>query len=230
MTILTAAQRAIARLVGRRPPAVVSSTNEMEVEITALAQEAAVEIMKSHDWQNLTTLYTITGTGDESYPLPDDYDRMVQAMGVSSPSWPEWWFTQAASLDEWQQIKTRGFNLEPGWWMILGNRFHTLPTLSSGKQAMFYYISKDVFLGENGTPKAAITQDGDSFRLDERLLTLSLIWRWKQEKGLDYAEDLRTYETALSQEQTREKGSRVIRLNGGASFPGAVHAFPWELG
>ena len=230
MTILTAAQSAMARLVGRRPAAVVSSTNEMEVEITSVAYEAAVDIAKSHDWQELTTLHTVTGTGDESYPMPADYDRMVQGMGVSSPSWPDWWYSQARSLDEWETIKVRDFSLEPGWWMLLGGRFHVLPALSVGNTARFYYISNDLFLAENGTPKSTITQDSDSFRLNERLLTLAIIWRWKQMKGFDYAEDMRSYEIALDQEQARDKGSRIRRENGSSRFHGAVPAWPWSLG
>lgn len=231
MSILTASQSAIARLVGRRPAAVVSSQEEMEVEITALAQEAAIDIAKANEWQALTQLATITGTGDESYALPADYSRMVQAMGVSSPSWPDWWFTQATSLDQWQEIKTRNFNLEPGWWMILGGQFQTLPVLSDGNVANFYYITKDVFTDANGNPKAEITRDDDQFRLDERLLTLALIWRWKQMKQMDYAEDMRSYEIALSQEMANDKGSRVIRNNSVPhKFKGAVPAWPWSLG
>lgn len=230
MTILTAAQGAMARLVGRRPAAVVSSTNEMEVEITSLAQEAAVEIAKSHDWQALTEQHTVNGTGDDSYPIPPDYDRMNMAVGVSSPSWPNWWFSHARSLDEWEQIKIRGINLEPGWWIILGGRFQTLPVIPAGGEARFFYLTKNIFTSDNQTPKDAITADTDSFRLDERLLTLAIIWRWLSLKRMDYSEELRTYEYALSQEQARDGGSRVMRSNGSVRFPGAVNSWPWELG
>lgn len=230
MTILTASQSAIARLVGRRPAAVVSSTDEICVEITALAQEAATDIMKGHDWQALTRRHTTTAGDGEGYPLPADYDRMVLAMGLSSPSWPDWWFQPVSSLDEWELLKIRGFNLSPGWWMILGGRLHTLPALNLGEQANFYYISNRIFMSANGNPRATVTQDDDRFALDERLLTLALIWRWKQMKQMDYAEDMRSYEIALSQSQARDKGSQAIRHNGRVKFPGAVPAWPWELG
>lgn len=230
MSILTAAQSAIARLEGRRPAAVVSSLDEMDVEITALAQEAAVDIMKAHDWQALTTLNTITGTGDAEYPLPPDYDRMVQAMGVSSPSWPDQWFSAASSLNDWSSITSRDFSMTPGWWIILGGQFRTHPALEAGSEARFYYISRNIFISDGGTPKSVIERDDDSFRLNERLLTLALIWRWKAMKAMDYTEDMRNYEIALSQEMARDKGSHVIRNNGRARFHGAVPAWPWELG
>ena len=39
------------------------------------------------------------------------------------------------------------------------------------------------------------TSDTDTTELNEELLTLSLIWRWNRAKGLDYAEDMRNFET-----------------------------------
>src|SRR5690606_10974461 len=139
MTILTAAQSAIARLVGRRPAAVVSSQDEMDVEITALAQEAAVDIMKAHDWQTLTKRYTVTANGDDGYSLPSDYDRMVLAMGLSSPTWPDRWFQPVTSLNEWEALRQRSVTLTPGWWMILGGRLQLQPSLGMGQEATFYY-------------------------------------------------------------------------------------------
>lgn len=230
MTVLSAAQSAIARLLGRRPAAVVSSNEEINVEITALAQEAAVDIAKAHPWQALTRLATIIGTGSEDYPLPTDYDRMVQGMSVSSPSWPEWFFRDAGGLDQWTVIKSRGFDLTPGWWIILGNRFHVYPILNAGNDANFYYITKDIFTATNGAPKPEITADTDTFVLNERLLTLSLIWRWKAMKQMSYGEDLRLYEDALSQEMARDKGSKVIRDNASLNRGNFHIGWPWELG
>ena len=47
--------------------------------------------------------------------------------------------------------------------------------------------------------------------LPERLLTLSLVWRYKELTGLEYGEDQQNYEIALAQEQTRDRGSYVLR-------------------
>src|SRR5690606_35120599 len=134
-------------------------------------------------------LYTITGTGETQYALPSDYDRMVVGMGVTSPSWPDWRFQQARSLDEWALIETRDFNLEPGWWMLLGGMFQTLPVLGEGDEARFYYVSRNIFTDEDGNAKDFIDQDSDSFFLGDRLLTLGIVWRWNQLKKMDYAED-----------------------------------------
>jgi len=230
MTVLTAAQDAMAVLVGRRPAAVVSSQNEMEVEITNIAQEAAVEIMKSHDWQNLTEFYTLTGTGEETYPLPADYDRMVQASEVYDPNSWAWGYEHINDYGVWLTQISRGFYAAPGAWMIRKNLFHFAPGPSIGQEAVFPYISKNIFTDANGSPKARITNDTDSFILDERLLKLSIIWRWLALKKMDFTEELRTYENALSQEQVRDGGARVIRRNSRRVPSGVRPGWPWPLG
>lgn len=230
MTILAATQRAAFYLNGSRPSAVLSSQEPFETELSFIAQEAATDIAKANDWQALIRLQEVVGTGAEAYPLPADYDRMVKGTGVSSPSWPDWWFSQAHSLDQWELIKIRDFSLEPGWWMIQNGQFWTLPALSTGSKANFYYVSNNIFTADGGAPKAEITRDDDSFVLDERLLTLGIIWRHKAMKQMDYAEDMRNYEIALSQAMDRDKGSTSIRRGQSARFKGAVRAWPWELG
>ncbi len=71
MTVLTVAQAASSYLVGRRPTALYSSTDPMDVEMAALANEAAVDIAKGADWQRLTKLNTVNGDGvTEAFPLP----------------------------------------------------------------------------------------------------------------------------------------------------------------
>lgn len=231
MTVLSAAQSAMARLVGRRPAAVVSSQNEMEVEITALAQEAAVDIMKGNDWQALTEFHTVTPDGTSSaYPFPTDYDRMIQASEIYDPETWCWGYRHILDYGEWLTHQAQGFVQSPGAWLIRGNQFHFSPTPPVGQTAVFPYISRNIFTSDNGTAKTEIENDTDSFVLDERLLTLSLVWRWKQMKGFDYAEDMRSYEMALSQAMTRDRGSRVIRRNSRHVPPNVRLGWPHELG
>ena len=52
--------------------------------------------------------------------------------------------------------------------------------------------------------------DADTFRLDERLFKLGMIWQWKANKGATYAEDLANYEDALSGSPGNDKPSPII--------------------
>lgn len=215
MTVLTASQDAIARLVGRRPSAVFASQEEICVEIASLSNEAATDIMKSYDWRKLTQTHEITGNGSATvFPLPDGYDRMVAASDVQNPANYFWGYQPVPTVNDWNWLKANEWNTFPGAWIILGDGFNFYPAPSSGQKATFPFISENYAVSLDGDPKPAFTRDDDSFVLRERLLTLALIWRWKALKLMDYQEDMRNYEVALSQEQTRDPGARVIRKGG----------------
>jgi hypothetical protein len=231
MTILSAAQSAAFYLNGSRPSAVVSNQNTFETELAFLAQEAATDIAKAADWQELTEFYELEADGIASaYPFPADYDRMVQASDIYDPDTWCWGYQHFTDYGQWINYTSRGYNLAHGAWIIRKNQFFFSPMPEAGKRAIFPYISKNIFLTFDGVGKPEITRDDDSFVLDERLLKLAIIWRWKASKQMDYQEDLRNYEMALSQEMARDKGSQVIRDNGMGQFPNAVKAWPWELG
>lgn len=232
MTALSAAQSAMVRLIGRKPSTLFSSTEKTMVQMADLITEVGVDIMKSHDWSALTKVNTITGNGtDGSFPLPADYDRMCIAQGVSDGASWFWGYTQSPDMDTWISIQN-GYNLgiSPGWWMILGGKFQFQPVPGASSVAQFPYISKNFAAADGGVTKPAFTTDSDTFLIDERLLTLGLIWRWRAQMRMEYSEDMQTYEIALSQAQARDRGASVIRSNG-RYRPGNIHVgWPWPLG
>lgn len=232
MTALSACQQAIARLVARKPNSVFASDEEICVEIASLANEAATDIAKANDWQALTTLKIITGDGATiNWPLPDDYDRMVNGTDIHSGTWTYMRYASSPTLDVWQDLNALLPAIPPGYWTILQDQIGFIPTISSGQDARYYYISNDWARAAAGTPKGLFDRDDDTFVLDDRLLTLALIWRWKSMKGMDYQEDIRNYDIALSQAMARDRGSRTIR-KGGSELSGLnTHlAWPWSLG
>jgi hypothetical protein len=134
-------------------------------------------------------------------------------------------------LDNWQDLNALLPAIPPGYWIILENQMNFLPTVSVGNDARYYYVSNQWARSASGSPKALFDRDDDTFVLDDRLLTLALIWRWKSMKGLDYAEDIKNSDIALSQAMSRDKGSRTIRKGGWNS--GVLNtrtAWPWPLG
>ncbi len=232
MSVLSACQDAIARLVARRPPAVFASDEEICVEIASLANEAATDIMKANDWQALTNLKIITGDGvTDAWPMPDDYDRMVNGQDVHSGTWTYMRYVNAGTLDNWLDLKSLLPAIPPGYWIILQNEMNFLPVVSVGNDARYYYVSNQFARSAAGAPKGQFDRDDDTFVLDDRLLTLALIWRWKSMKGMDYQEDIRNSDIALSQAMARDKGSRTVRKGGaGGSALITNVAWPWSLG
>lgn len=233
MTFLQVVQKVALRVIGAQPSSAFAPANDRQTvrEIVDLANDMAQDIAASQDWQALTKIATITGDGIETqFDLPSDFDRMLLASELVDPANWFWGYGQIATVNEWLRLKSLGYEwITPGAWIIIGNQFNFLPAPGSGQEAEYPYITKNIVNGVSG-PKESFTADSDEFVLDERLLTLGTVWRWKEEKGLEYAEDMQTYETALSQRQAKDPGGRVIR--NAPRLPRGLfsRAYPWELG
>jgi len=96
----------------------------------------------------------------------------------------------------------RGFY--PTYWLAAGGYSTTVTT------ATFNYIDKNCVTLAGGGFGDAFMSDGDSFRLDERLLKLGMIWQWKALKGSPYAEDMATFMDALTRATGADKPSPIL--------------------
>lgn len=231
MTVLSACDTASKRLrSGTGLSAVYSTQDPFAIELGSLANEVAQDVMKRHDWRKLFTLYTQAGDGvTTAFDLPDDYDRIPMDLGIflNSTTRP---MSSIGDFDTWLTNRLNNWNPSYGEWIIFGGQINFAPALGASDSAKFYYISNLVVRPATGPDKAEFDADDDSFRLNERLLTLGLIWRWRQMKGYDYAEDMQNFEIALSQEILRDKGPRQI-VSGPARVPANVTiAYPNALG
>lgn len=226
MTVLSACQSAALRLLGQKPTTIFSSSDTFAMELAELATETAIAIAKAHDWQKLTKLATLQGDGAATaFDLPDDYDRMVKGGNVHSHLYTTGMFRGVKDLDEWVFLGDQIATGAPGYWIILGGQMQFLPALPSNETARFYYISNQIVSGG----KTGFTADSETFLLPERVLTLGLIWRWRSQKRMEYAEDMQNYELALSDEIARDKGARILVVgqqrmpaNVGTAYPGVL--------
>jgi len=228
MTVLTAIQSAILRLSLAPETAIFASTERIAIEMVDLVNEVATDIAKSQDWRNLTAIGSLTG-GGETHALPVDFDRMVLASDIDNASSWFWGYQPFNSVNDWMRFKSGGYAaVSPGGWIILGGEFQFYPAISGAAQ--FPYIRKTWAKDTLGAVKGAFTDDSDTFVLDERLLTLGLIWRYQAQKGDPYSESLATYETALAQAQSRDKGARVLRTPTRSGFYGRLAYSGYPIG
>lgn len=227
--ILDAMKSAILRLTGTEVGEVFASSDQICVEISDLVNDVATDIARSHDWQALTKVAEVVGTSATEYELPSDYDRMPVGSDIDDKTNWFWGYFPFDNVNEWLRYKTGQYSIiTPGGWIILGNKLNFYPAPNG--TAQYPYISNRWALDEEGGAKGEFTSDSDIFLLDERLLTLGLIWRWQAQKDMAYAESMETFEIALSRAQARDKGSRVIRSSRTAPNLNARLAYPWSLG
>ncbi|MCY1741158.1 hypothetical protein [Ensifer sp. SL37] len=232
MTFLSAAQSAAIRLISRRPTTFFSSSDEFELEITDLANDVVDDMVKYADWRRLTLLQSMPGDGVTfGFDLPSDYDRMPIDADVNRANWYTWGYVDAPNLNFWRDLVNGLASPNPGYWIMLDNQMQFRPAVAAGETAEFYYISKNAVLDKDGTTtKAQFQNDEDTFLLNERVLTLGLIWKWKALKGLEYSEDLANYETLIAQVSGKDRGSKILTPASRRWDIDSVWAYPRSLG
>lgn len=215
MTVLEVAKAASLRLGLNVPTMLFSSTDREMLEMQEVVNESARVIAEAYPWQILQKIATFTGTGSQvDFILPSDYDRMLPTSSLWSSRWA-WNAEHVASPDDWLSLEVGPSGYVTGRWIIFGGQLHLKPAMPSGQTTKFFYVSKQIVTGASGNPdldapKASFTLDSDLFNLDERLLKLAVIWRWKAGKGLPYAEDMENYEEQLDKATDKDKGSKPV--------------------
>jgi hypothetical protein len=212
VSVLTACQSAALRLIGRKPTTFFGSSGTFENELCDLVNEVARDAFEYRDWQVMVRTHTITGDGSaDAFDLPTDYDRMMVNSEVQDG--PAWLFgyTHVMDMNQFLFLRDRGFVVPPGVWIIFADQMNFAPAPPNGQTAMFPYISRNWARPASGSDKAAFDTDTDMFLLPESLLTLGLVWRWRQNKKLDFTDDDTAYANALSFHGAKDGGSSVIR-------------------
>jgi len=213
--------------------------NRTMQEMLALANEMAQRIAyDTREFRQMKTQMTFTGDGvTTAYNLPANYLRMLLTGNV-------WRSTSALQpmqfipeIDRWNQ--RRILNLSDAWgeWTLLGNQilFDAPMAAAVGSTpavtARFPYLDRNCVVLNAGGMGATFVNDADSFRLDERLLKLGMIWQWKANKGSPYAEDMGTYSDALQMALGADKPAPIIidRVPSSATIPTSI-AMVWPPG
>ncbi len=91
-------------------------------------------------------------------------------------------------------------------------QFLIVPTPAAGQTIAYEYVSKNWVLSATSVPKASFTADDDTSYLDEELIGLGARWRFLRAKGLDYAEEMATYELQVEQSVARDGGSTALTI------------------
>lgn len=220
MSLLTIVQNACDRLSLNRPSVVVTSTDLLIRQLFGLANEEGVALAKRGDWQALTTEWTFVtvATAEQTNTpippdmrkfIPDSFFNRTQNRPLIGPLTPQQWqLYQARPAAAYMYLS---FRERQGDFLIGGP---TVPP--AGDTIAYEYISKFWAMSSAGQGKAAFTSDDDTSYLDEELITLGIKWRFKQAKGLDYGEDMATYERAVASALGEDGGSTALNIGGPA--------------
>lgn len=202
------------------PSVVMTSTDAMVLEWLAIANTSGRALVIAYPWQELTSECTFTstaaynqGTIQNTIVTAGDFDRMIDntlwnRSGIMKATGPineaEWQqdmaFTAAAPYPKYKINKAQ---------LFIGP---SIPT--AGDTWAFSYISQNFCQSAAGVGQSSWQADADTGILSENLMKLDIIWRWKQSKSLEYADDLASFEDEFANVTGQTTGGRSLYLGG----------------
>lgn len=223
MSVLSIIANACDRLSLTRPTVVVTSTDQLTRQLFGLLKEGAEALSQfggqdgDTGWQALTqewTFVTVAQIEQTNTPIPEDFRRFIPDSAfnrttnrqVSGPLTPQ----------QYQRALVLPYIVAP--YLVFRERqsdYLILPDPPpAGETIAYEYVSSYWAKNSAGVPKATFTSDDDGTYLDEELLTLDLKWRFKAAKGLDYAEDMATFERAKLAKYGSDGGAQSLSFGG----------------
>jgi hypothetical protein len=195
------------------------NSNRTMFEVLACANEMAQRIAyDTRDWTALRRQHVLAGAtvtdpaGDypqDVFPLPPDYKRMLLTANLWRTGMTHTPMKFIDDHDEWLRRSLTSEEDSRGEWTLFGNDVHMAPGMGPGTGATFMYLSKNCISLAGGGVSDRFQNDGDTFRLDERLLKLGMTYDWKMKKGSPYAEDMGTYSDAIANAMGRDKPAPI---------------------
>lgn len=201
------------------PGGIYGATGPTARNLLQLLNEEGQSLSSRHPWQSLTkekTFTTVAAAAQTSsiatdflYMIPESMfnrDTMRRINGPISPA-------------EWQEVQATVTTFVNPVFRIQEDTIKIYPTPTADQTVAYEYVSKNWV--NAATDASEITADSNTFFLDERLLILGLVWRFKAAHGMDAAADRQAYEVRVRDAIIRD-GSRQ-RLS---SDPGVYDRVP----
>jgi hypothetical protein len=205
-----------------QPNTATGSTDSQVQQIVGLLNEEGQELADRYDWESLVREKTFVSAASEgqgkivghilseadgfSKILNDTINNRTTQFPVTGPLTPR----------VWQAYKSSGIVGSPySQYRIRGGTLMLHPAPPAEQLLAFEWKTENWVSNENEDAfRNRFIADSDFPLLNSRLLLLGLRWRWKKEKGLEYAEDFNSYESAVLDAMTRDKTATTLSLDG----------------
>jgi hypothetical protein len=205
-------QRVCKRIGITVPNAAYTSSDLQVQQLVELANEEGQEQASRYQWQALQREATFTTVATE---LQTSLAAITTGFGwiVNDTIWnrdlrlpvygPD-------SLQDWQQQKAIQIAGPFNRYRIIANNIRFYPVPAAGQDCYFEYITNQ-WTASGGTEYQS---DTDTALLDDTTMLLGTIWRWKQAKGMTYAEDFAKYERRIAELLQRDAVKPTLSMTG----------------
>lgn len=233
MSLLTCVQDAMVLCGLTQPSQAISNTDNTVLQFVAFAQKEADETWSEFNWRQSRIAAQLNGDGSTTlFSLPSDFERILAGPSLWSqqyPSIPLQWVSDTELL----ALKALPVTPVRPVCRLIGGTLEIWPAIAAGEViSLEYYSTNPICTSDGLTRKPRWTFDSDFVLFPEPVMTRGIIWRWKQSKGLDYAEDFRTWELERQKKAAHDGGARVVQMarafniTPSSVWPGIVTVIP----
>lgn len=220
MSLLSISQNALNEIGGWEVPSTIFGNSNLTAKSCLnLVQRAGKSLERRHRWVELIAEHTFaTVNGTDAYALPSDFRAFANTsqwdrtnfnpmLGPVTPS--EWQFLKSSVAGDTGTI-TRWFRVKGS----TATQFYIHPTPTDASTIAFDYFTKNwITKNSDSSAIAAFTDDADTAKIDEDLLTLDLKWRFLQAKGMPFDAELIEWQAMRDVLLAANGGSRRLSLD-----------------
>jgi hypothetical protein len=225
MSLLGICQDAARDLHVAIPSAVVASSDPQALLLLRLANDEGRSLAGRHHWQNLQSEHSFltVAAAAQVNAIPADFDRIIPDTMFNRTSRRQVYGPIDAT--EWQRQQASLITAVNPAFRIRGNAILIAPLPRPGDTIAYEYISRHWCESNAGSPHAEWLADTDRGRLDEALMTLGVIWRFRRDKGFAFDDEKDAYERrvadAIMNDGTRRRIGTTQVGYGGVPRPAA---------
>jgi len=190
----------LATSISRRLPlsktvsSVVGSSDPLVQQLLEIMQELGDDLMEGHEWSRLINTWSFDVDSDpHTATFPDGYHRYLNEADFWRSGSDVTPMTGPVKSSDWHYIEqTPG--TYPGYWRPYSTGVQVTGVPTDESCDIEYIANTWVLDADDVTVKPEFTADSDTIIFDNNMFKVGVRWMWKQSKGLDYAEDMATFE------------------------------------
>ena len=215
MTCLSTLQTVCNRVGLNSPTYVIGNTDPQIIQLLALLNEEGETLAQRTAWQALVNEASFTTVATEvqgslstiapglKFIVNDTIWNRDLRRPVYGP----------LAAQRWQQLKAMAMQGPFNQFRVRGDEILFIPAPSAGQSCYFEYVTDNWLTDAGGsTGRSEFAADDDVSLLDEKLVILGTIWRWKAMKGFDFTTDLEKYEERVMNAISRDGSKDWLNL------------------
>ncbi len=221
LSLLSLVQSAAPKIGIEKPASVVGNNDPQVVTLLEYANEEGEILARGGHWEQITkeATFTAVAASEQTGAFPSDFISFINGSfynrssrrEVFGPITPQQWQREQAT------VIASGIH---DFFRVRGGEILMTPDPAVGDTMAFEYISTLwVDTDADGVGDSAVwVADTDTSVLEERLMTLGLIWRFREKSGIPWETAFQKYENEVDKALARQRGAPFLTLDGGGGI------------